>query len=126
MANGEAMEPQRGVARVLRADDRDPEVGDREQASPDGIRVPRAGVEVRAFDEEEREHRRIPDPTNLGPESPAGERAVQIGDRLPFDQHAAGDPVVAGRERLDHHLDAEPLKARGDPAPVFEDVGNNR
>lgn len=118
------MQPSSCIGWILRADDRDAEIGDREQGSADRVRVSRAGVDVWAFDEQEREHRCVPNATYLRPEPPAAERTVEVSHRLSLYKRASRDPVIAGAQRLDDDPCAEALKARRDAAALFEDVGD--
>jgi len=50
---------------------------------------------------------------------------VQVGDRLPLDQHASGDPVVALRQRLDGDPRAQTQERSGDGASLLEHVGDD-
>jgi hypothetical protein len=122
----EPMKPHRRISRVMGTNDRDAEIGDRKQASPNRVGVPWTGVDVRALDEEKRKHRRVSDSTDLRPEPTAAERAVEIRHGLSLDQHTPRDAVVACGQRLDHDPGSKSLKARGDAASILEDVRNDR
>src|SRR6266571_1435158 len=104
------MKPHGRVSRILGTNDRDPEIGDRQQASTNRVGVPRTVVDVWALDEQERKHRRVSHPADLRPEPTAAERAVEIRHGLSLDQYTARDAVVAGRQRLDQDLGSESLE----------------
>jgi hypothetical protein len=90
--------------------------------------MPGPDVELAALDQQEGQDRIVTDPPHLRPKASASQRAVQIGDRLAFDQNSAADPVIACGERLDLDPRTESLKRSRDAAPslkhVRHDAGN--
>jgi hypothetical protein len=116
------MKPHGRISRIVAADNRDPEIGDRQQTSPNRVGVAGTIVDVRTLDEQEGKHRCVPDSTYLRPKTTTTERAVEIRDRLSLDQCTARDSVVARGQRFDDDLRSKSLQARGDPASFLEDV----
>ena len=106
-SDGKTPEPQSGVLDVGRSDDVDSLLLNGEAHASDRVRVDRAAVEVMAFDQEKRAGARAAKRPHLPPEPPRQERAVQVEDALPLDEHAAGHAVVARGERARLDLDAE-------------------
>jgi hypothetical protein len=79
------MKPHGRISRILGTNHRDPEIGNRKQASANRVGVPRTLVDVGAFDEQEREYSRVAHSADLRPEPTAAERAVEIRHGLSLD-----------------------------------------
>jgi hypothetical protein len=118
----EAVKPQRRVVGIASANDGNPEIGDREQATPNRMRMAGSLIEVAALDEQKRQDRCISNPPNLRPEPTARERTMEIRDGLALDERTALDAVVAGRQWLDHDASTKPLQTRRHAAALLEHV----
>jgi hypothetical protein len=79
-------------------------------------------VQIVTLDEQKRQRGGVPNPPDLGPKPTPRKRAVKIRDRLPLDENASENAVVARRQGLDHDASAEPLQTRRDTAPVLEHI----
>jgi hypothetical protein len=122
---GEALEPERGIPCVRRADHTHAQVHERHANSTNCGSGERPIVEVATLDEHVREARNLADSPELGPERSLDHSCVQTAHRLPLDDGALPNLVVPGPQapRLDGY--SELAKKTWYPARSFLHIRND-
>jgi len=119
------VEPQCGVRRIAAPQERHAKLYDRQESTANRVWMPRAAVGLVALDQQKWRNGLIADLPHLVPEPSTTDRSVKVGHRLAFDEDAATNAVVAGRQRFDGDERAEPLECSRDTAPALEHIRRN-
>ena len=113
-ARQDAQNPVRGIAGVLAPADGDPEIGDRENQSSHRFGRKTAVIQRQTFDQEVRPAGSVAKLPDLRPETPFGNRLMEVWNALAFDQGDVIEAVVPGGEPTLINLCPEPDQFAGD------------